>query len=482
MVAARHHERDNDMTRTEKLTAQLSAVHDQMRGLHSAAGDRALSAAQQASWDALEAEAADIEAAITEARSAEAAEERRAAHRARWGAPSVGASDRGADIDPATVVRMDDRQAKDAALRLLDRNAGHLDDGAKAHIEKMLRAESTPDTDTGELAKHIALTSSDAYASAFRKLMAPRMSNIVTLSERESDAAAAVTRASMADGSGATGGYAVPAFLDPTIALNAQGSANPIRRLARNETITTKQWNGVGTSGITWSFVGEGAASTDASPTVDPTTVDVHTARAWITYSIELQQDAVELDRQLFRLLGNGWDESMAAALATGSGVGEPYGVVTALDAVSGSEVQILTPGTLAAVDISNVWVDLPDRARENTSWVMHESVREAIAAWGDEYGNRSVDMGGRLQNLRTRPVFSTDAMPALDTTTGSANQIVAGDFTGYLIVQRAGMTVEPVQTVVDGNGLPTGKRGLFAWARIGANVVDPGLLRLLQQ
>jgi len=92
------------------------------------------------------------------------------------------------------------------------------------------------------------------------------------------------------------------------------------------------------------------------------------------------------------------------------------------------------------------------------------------------------VDLGGRLTQLRGRPVYSAEDFPALELTTGSANQMVVGDFAGYLVVQRAGMTVEPVQTVVNGDGLPTGQRGLFAWARIGADVIDAGLLRLLQQ
>jgi HK97 family phage major capsid protein len=210
--------------------------------------------------------------------------------------------------------------------------------------------------------------------------------------------------------------------------------------------------------------------------------VDVHTARAWITYSIELEQDAVELDAQLMRLLGNGWEETVAGVLATGSGSGAPKGIITALDAIAASEVQIAAPGTLAAGDIAKAWVGLPDRARDNAAWVMSESVRETVAGWGDAFGNRTVDLGGRLTKLRDRPVYSTDKFPAIATTTGSANQMVVGDFSGYLIVQRAGMTVEPVQTVFNGDGFPIGQRGLFAYARIGADVVDPTVLRLLQQ
>ncbi|MFZ1412135.1 MAG: phage major capsid protein [Micropruina sp.] len=460
---------------------RLAEIDSELRSLHTAAGDRPLTRSQQSRWDDLTAQADEATRNLALLDEEDAKARRVAESRARWGSIQVGGAG-SHSTNPDDALRMDANQARDTALRMLDRDAGHLTDNQREHIDHLVRGENTPSLDVNALNRHIVLTSGEDYRAAFRKITGPSMSSIVTLPEREASAVIAVNRASMAEGSGATGGYAVPAFLDPTIALNAQGSANPIRKIARNETITTSQWKGVGTTGVSWSFVAEGQPSTDASPTVSQPTVDMHTARAWITYSLELQQDAIELDRQLFRLLGNGWDDTVAGVLATGSGSGAPKGIITALDAIPASEVSITAAGSLAAADISKVWVSLPDRARENASWVMNESVRETIAGWGDEYGKRSVDMGGRLKTLRERPVYSSEKFPAIATTTASANQMVVGDFSGYLIVQRAGMTVEPVQTVFDGSGFPTGKRGLFAWARIGADLVDADLLRLLKQ
>lgn len=478
-LAARE-DKAEPMTDMNIMTSYLATVQDEMRTIHTAAANRALTAQEQSRWDELSRDAEEVEKNLARARQEDERAKRVAQRRAEWGSLQVSVHDSD-PVNAEDALRMDSGTARDTALRMLDTSARHLTDDQRAGLDKLIRSDSTPNCDVDVLNRHIVATCNDDYRAAFRKLTEPRMSNIITLSEREAAAVLAVNR-SMLEGTGSTGGYMVPAYLDPTIALNAQGSANPIRKLARNEVISTKQWKGVGTQGVTWSFVPEGDPSTDASPSVSQPTIDVHTARAWITYSIELQQDAVELDAQLFRLLANGWDESLAGVLATGSGSGAPKGIVTALDATPASEVTITTPGSLAPADISKVWVALPDRARESASWVMHESVREAIAAWGDEYGNRSVDLGGRLKTLRERPVHSTDKFPAIATTTASANQVVVGDFSGYLIVQRAGMAVEPVQTVVNGDGLPVGKRGLFAWARIGADVIDAGLLRLLKQ
>lgn len=481
-ATAAHHRKDTRMPNYDLVRENLAKVTAELRDLHRSAGDRALSPAQQARWDELTADAEIMEQALSQGAQDEARQATRTAQLRKWGAaPMVGGSTP-TDLAPGDVARLSATEARDTALAMLDRSADHLDDAAKTHVEKLLRSESTPSRDPGALARHIVLTSGEEYRAAFRKVTARFPSSIVPMPEREANALAIVQRASMAEGAGGTGGFAVPAFLDPTIVLNAQGSANPIRRLARNETITTKTWKGVSTEGVTWEFVAEGQASSDASPTVSQPSVDVHTARAWITYSIELEQDAVELDAQLMRLLGNGWEETVAGVLATGSGSGAPKGIITALDAIAASEVQIAAPGALAAGDIAKAWVGLPDRARDNAAWVMSESVRETVAGWGDAFGNRTVDLGGRLTKLRDRPVYSTDKFPAIATTTGSANQMVVGDFSGYLIVQRAGMTVEPVQTVFNGDGFPIGQRGLFAYARIGADVVDPTVLRLLQQ
>jgi len=82
---------------------------------------------------------------------------------------------------------------------------------------------------------------------------------------------------------------------------------------------------------------------------------------------------------------------------------------------------------------------------------------------------------------LTGKPVIDTDYAPGFRSTTGAASYAIVGDFSNYVVVQRAGMTVELVQhlfgTVAN---RPTGQRGWFAFARHGADVVNPGAFRLL--
>jgi HK97 family phage major capsid protein len=58
---------------------------------------------------------------------------------------------------------------------------------------------------------------------------------------------------------------------------------------------------------------------------------------------------------------------------------------------------------------------------------------------------------------------------------------IVLGDFSQYVIYDRIGTSVEYVQNVVDGSGIPTGQRGLLAHKRNGADVTDLDAFRFLK-
>ena len=58
--------------------------------------------------------------------------------------------------------------------------------------------------------------------------------------------------------------------------------------------------------------------------------------------------------------------------------------------------------------------------------------------------------------------------------TTGSA-LVLAGDFSKYVIVDHmGGPSLEYVENVVDGSGIPTGTRGWIFWNRVGADCPTP--------
>ncbi len=468
------------------LRARLDELETDLRTLHTSAGDRALNRAEQSRWDELEAERAEVRDALREAEATDAKLSRLAAPRAKWGSLSVGSTTGGAGAvshTPTEVARMGDAEARSAARRILDDQRAasrHLDAGQGDHVDELLRSTDRRNTDGGWIAKAMLLTETPEYRSAFQRVMTDRHP-VLTAGEAEALRAFQEFRA-MSIGTDAAGGYGVPVLIDPTIILTGQQSGNPFWNIARVETITTDAWKGVSSAGVTWSWDAEGAEVSDDTPTLAQPTVPVHTARGFVPFSIEVGQDYPNFAAETATLLAEGYSELTAAAFATGTGSGEPLGIVTALDANTNVEVVVTTDGTFSATDVDKVWTALPDRAKANATWLMSTDVESYIAGWGDAYGGRTTDLASRLSTLRGRPHVTSDYMPDFTGTTGAANILVVGDFRRFVIAQRAGMSVELVPHLLGTtNGRPTGQRGWFAWARVGSGTSDDTAFRLLQ-
>jgi HK97 family phage major capsid protein len=391
--------------------------------------------------------------------------------------------------EPGEVLRMSRDSARDSALRMLESRAQHLKPEQQDQVEQLLRSritEDNPNTDGSYIAKRTLITESDAYRSAFQQVLT-EPHPIFTAEEAEamrSLRSLDQEYRAMSEGTSSAGGYGVPVFLDPTITLTAQGSTNPFYRIARTVTITSNQWKGVSSAGVTWSWYTEGATTSDNSPTLAQPTVSAYMARGFVPFSIEVGQDYPNFASEIADLLASGYDELTAQAFVTGTGSNQPRGLVTALDANASSEVLLTTAGTLGAVDVNKAWEALPDRYKGNSRWLMGYQVADTVAGFGN--GNNlsfvTVDLTNTLQTLRTRPVEYSSYMAALQNTSHT-NVAVVGDFTNYLIAQRAGMSVELIPHLVDvTNNRPTGQRGFFAWARVGADSINDNGFRLINQ
>ncbi len=187
-----------------------------------------------------------------------------------------------------------------------------------------------------------------------------------------------------------------------------------------------------------------------------------------------------------------GWTDLLASKTVNGSGSGEPYGLLTRLDATTTSEVRAQAAGTFDGSPVFKAWNALPERFRSRASWLMSVSVESQIRRFGATPVPSSyftVDMGQEgIARLNGRPTLVTDYMPAYTGTTGTASICIVGSFDSYVIAMRQGLKVERVQhlfqreTAGTGLGLPTGQRGMFAWGRWGADAVVPGAFWLLNQ
>jgi HK97 family phage major capsid protein len=236
-------------------------------------------------------------------------------------------------------------------------------------------------------------------------------------------------------------------------------------------------WNGVSAGSVTWGFAAEATEASDNAPTFAQPTVSLFKAQGFVPISIEALQDEANATQEVARLLAFGREELEASKFISGSGSGEPFGIVTALTGTSAE----LTQGTntLPLTSVYGLDNGLPARYRMNASWLAHRAIYNVVRQFDTAGG---AGMWVQLPSdapaqLLGRSTYEAEAMTST-VTTGSRNMIY-GDFSNYVIADRIGMQVEFIPHLVGANRRPTGQRGWYAYYRVGADSVNDGGFRM---
>ncbi len=380
-----------------------------------------------------------------------------------------------------------------------------VSDDSKAHIEHLIhRSEDQVDgVDGGQfdgsyIARRTLLTEDPLYRSAFQKyirfgpeatlaMTAPEQAAVAKFRQFEQEWVAR----SASENTTTAGGFGIPVLIDSSIVLTSGAIDAPILRFSRIEQVTNNIWKGVSSAGMSWSFDTEAAEVSDDTPTLAQPSVTVHMARGFLPYSIEVGMDYPGFAMEFGKLLNQGYSDLLAVNSMTGTGSTQPWGIFTAIDQTSASEVTPTTDGAFGGVDVFKAWNALPERFRRNATWVMSVSVESAIRQFSAAAGSASayftVDLtADGVSRINGRPVVVTDYAPSFSGsvpgTTGAQNILVVGDFQHYLVAQRAGMSVENIPHLFHtSNNLPSFQRGLAAWARVGMDSIADNAFRLLQ-
>ena len=319
---------------------------------------------------------------------------------------------------------------------------------------------------------------SPAYMSAFGEYM--RSGGLPVYTPEQ----AAAVRASVAIGTGSTGGFALPTLLDPTLIHTGTATRNPLRSISRVVSGTQNVWHGVSVGNVTTYWKAEGSAFTDGSPTFAGPSVTAAALTAYVTASYEIFEDS-NLQAQLPGLIAESLDYAESTAFISGSGTSAPKGIVTAISATAGSTVTATTRGSFTSASVADVFAvvnAVTPRYEDNATWVANKATFNTIRQMSTgSYGSLfwsdfSSQSSERL--LGSPKVASSDM--ATTTTSGTVLAIL-GDFNQFVIYDRIGVQVEFIQNVVDGSGLPVGQRGLVAHKRVGSDVTDLNAFRFLK-
>jgi HK97 family phage major capsid protein len=319
------------------------------------------------------------------------------------------------------------------------------------------------------------------YASAISKYIRSGGNDPLWTNEERNAVAIAqqFARASLST-TGANGGYALPTLLDSTLIHTGAATKNPFRAISRVETGTQNVWHGVSVGNVTTAWKGEGSAFTDGSPTLGSPSVTAAMLTAYVTASYEIFQDS-NLQAQLTSVIAESIDFAESAAFATGSGSGAPKGVITAVSGTAGSLVTATTRGAFTSASVADVFAVVNAAAvryEDSSAWVGNKAFFNVVRQIANPSAAGQLLPAGSNELLGS-PIYKSSTMSAA--TTSGTIMAILGDFSQFVIYDRIGINVEYIANVVDGDGLPVGKRGLVAYKRVGSDVTDVDAFRLLK-
>ncbi len=327
------------------------------------------------------------------------------------------------------------------------------------------------------IARFALATSSPEFQRAFGKWL--KFGDAAAAAYTDDEQKAVVRAMSLTD---TAGGFLVPFQLDPTVIITSDGSLNEIRQVAREVVATGDVWNGVSSGAISFSWDAEAAEVSDDTTTFAQPTVAIHKGQGFIPISVEALADEANVTQEIGRLLAFGKDTQDAAAFATGTGSGEPFGIVVALTD-GASQIDSITTDVFAIADLYALDDALPARYRANASWLANRAIYNDVRQFDTAGGAGLWEMlpSDVPNKLLGRGVFESEDMDGSLTALADNKVLIYGDFSEFVIADRVGMTVETIQHLfhVD-NNLPSGQRGILAWYRLGSDSVNDGAFRML--
>jgi HK97 family phage major capsid protein len=364
-----------------------------------------------------------------------------------------------------------------------------LEPAARSQLDTMLRADRT----AGEAKAFLALAN-PAYRSAFDSWIQDPISAPMRLTAEESAAwrDVQVFRTAMGTGAG-VGGALMPLTLDPSIVIANGGAVSSIRQYAKLRTTLTNQYRAVTSPGSTAEWKVEGAEAADASPAINVADIPVYFSDQSLTVSYELFQDT-DVSQQLGTLIADAFAVQENNDFVSGSGSTAPYGALTRVTATTGSRVSPQTASSFSTNSVSDIFKvrdALPVRYRISGSaaWVSNIAIQSIIQQIGVVgVGSNVAGVGpngfwanmqqGSPPNLLGLPCLEASAMTG--TIGASANVLLLVDWSRYVIADRIGTTIV-VGNKIGSNGRSIASHEVFAYRRLGADLIDTNAGRVLK-
>ena len=235
--------------------------------------------------------------------------------------------------------------------------------------------------------------------------------------------------------------------------------AGPEVRYPKKLTGTNAQW------------VSEIEDRPESTMTFGQVTLAPHELATFVDVSKQLLEDAAyDVEGELRTSFAEDFGVKEGAAFVNGDGVGKPKGILQATGIQQIVTGAAATLGTAPADLLIDAMSKLPSVYAQNGAWLMNRttlaSIRKLKDAQGAYLWQPSIQVGAP-STLLGRPIIEAVDMPSI---AAGAFPIVFGDFSGYRIVDRVGVSVlvDPFSKAT--NGITR----FHARKRVGADVTHP--------
>lgn len=254
------------------------------------------------------------------------------------------------------------------------------------------------------------------------------------------------------EGTGADGGFAVPPDFRREIWQKVMGEENLLSRCAplvsASNSITipkdeTAPWDT--SNGIQVYWESEAGQVSQSKPQLSMSTLRLAKLMALVPVSDELLEDATGLESWLRAKAPAKMSSKINTAIISGTGVGQPLGILTALTGGATISVGAETSQPSATVYFANInkmWARLYAPCRRNAVWLINQDIEPQLDAMAFDPAATSktpvyLPQGGLSAEpyalLKNRPVVPIEACSTL----GTQGDIILADLTQYWGVTR---------------------------------------------
>ena len=366
-------------------------------------------------------------------------------------------------------------------MRFANPNVQPHADQARTNLADLL----DHDTQDHQLAQRLQATGSPIYTKAF---LAKAQGRELTPEEQRGTA--------LAMNVVGTGGYLVPAVMDPTLIGVGAWNTNPVRAVARKETLVgSNEWRALTAAAVVATRAEEATAATEQGPALLQPTIIPTKVQGQITYSIETGEDRPDLGSEMARLIAEAKDTEEEAIFTLG--IGDTLGVNVNPIGVLGTHAEVtlsyahihtIGDGVFAIADVDAVYAALPLRFRRNAVWLMSIPILGAIKGFegvngrlfgGTNYASTGVQGAPSLTGdtglrLLGRPVYESPSGCAAIADLANKMLLTLFDPQTYCIVDRVGMNVEFIPFLSAATVYVTGQRALYFYWRNSARPLFP--------